>query len=160
MHSLSRRPAQASLGTGCQEGSPCVHVLIQPLLASPCGCSSGQGQPHGQAQNPRGEASRRAATRGGGLDHVRRAWCPGSPLVVLCPWRADPGRWEAPKGLFSPYSCRSQSPAHLPGTVMALCATEALSEGWGGDGAFTAPEQQPLPRAKRQQSSCVCSQCT
>lgn len=66
-------PPRLLWGTGCQEGSPSVPVLIQRLLASPCGCPIGQGQLH----------------------------------AILCPWRTDPDRWEAPEGLSSPYSCSS-----------------------------------------------------
>lgn len=42
----------------------------------------------------------------------------GQPHAIFGPWRTDPGRWEAPEGLSSPFSYSSQSPAHLLGTVM------------------------------------------
>lgn len=142
------------LVTGCPEGSPRVPVPIRPLLASHCGCSIGRGQPRGQAKNLMGEDCRKASIPGGVIDCVRRAWYQERPGTLLLGAHVGPTPADRRhlRDLLSSGCCSSQSPAHLPGTAMALCATEALSEGLGGMSGM-GPPQPPSHSLQRQEAA-------
>lgn len=124
-----------------------------------CGCPIGQGPPCGQAQNWMGENCKKALILGSEVDLVRRAWHQEKPGVSLfCSHAGQTAANQRYTRYCFPGLCSSQSPC--PSAMMVLCTMGALSEGCGYmDRNPTVPTTAAL-RAKRQQSSHMCSQRT